>query len=168
MYKPPNVSHSHTPIHPYSSVSGDMDLVLSGIKSSESCYLYSSNERYQKLDSSSHDFPTNKKVSQSVQNLTTFRSSNSDSPSLKPRQFWTSKEDQISSIRDDIGRFSKNGTSKDSVIPVASSRWSKFMNESEDGEREGEEGGGEVGEGGESEGVRMHMLQSKMAVAKYN
>lgn len=71
-----------------------------------------------------------------------------------------SQEDRIASIREDIGRFSRPGEAERG-IPVASSRWSKFMNETEE-EEEGEEEGE-----GEGEGVNAHMLQSRSAVAKY-
>ena len=82
-------------------------------------------------------------------------------PSVKQQP---NQDERIASIRDDIGRFS---TPTIEVIPRVSSRWSKFMNESEVGDGGDGGDGGEEGEG-EREGVQMHMLQSKVTVAKYN
>ena len=130
---------------------------------SGSCYVHSSNDRYQKLDSGNISDCPNLKVTSLVEKLSSRGHSVDLSPSQKRWNIGTSQEDRIASIRDDIGRFSKSSITE--VIPTASSRWSKFMNESEDREAEEGEGEGE-GEGGEI--VHTHMLQSKRAVAKYS
>ena len=81
-----------------------------------------------------------------------------------------SQEERIASIRNDISRFSRPTKVASDAIPVASSRWSTFMNESEeDGESEGEEEEEEEWES-EEEGegrVKTHMLQTKLVVARY-
>ena len=62
-----------------------------------------------------------------------------------------SQQDRLSSIRNDISRFTKTGASdreETQAIPTASSRWSKFMNEQESEDELGEEGEGRQGEGG--------------------
>lgn len=166
-YKHRTVSHSHAPVHPYSSVSSEMDLKLSGRKSSGS-YIHSSSERYQKLDDESTVdstfIPTQKMVySRHEQNLGSYKSTNK-SPAVEPQHLGMSQEQRMASIRNDIGRFSRNSaTTECSVVPATSSRWSKFMNEVEDDDDvEGE------GEGRDLEGVHMHLLQSKVTVAKYN
>ena len=76
-------------------------------------------------------------------------------------------------IREDISRFRKSsnvtGSGSSSAttaaavgsIPAVSSRWSKFMTESEEGEEEEEEEG-------EGDSVQTHMLHSRVAVARYN
>ena len=170
---PVNVSHSHTPVHPYSSVSDTMGQLLSGAKSPESCYVHSSSDRYSKLDSdkteSLHD-----KGSHSCfleQNLISSETRKDFKVSPAPKQYvgHMTREEKMASIRDDIGRFSKPAAPEG--IPHVSSRWSKFMNDGEP-DREGEEEEGGEGErvedkGGEGD-VHVHMLQSKLMVAKYD
>ena len=161
------VSQSHTPVHPYSSVSGDMGLRLSSMNFSGSCYVHSANDRYQKFDSGeTYDCSNDKGAVDNLSSNTCGKDSEL-SPFQKRQNIGTSQEDRIASIRDDIGRFSKSSVAAE-TIPTVSSRWSKFMTESED--KEGEDGEDEDRERGEEGGeiVHMHMLQSKRAVAKYS
>ena len=95
-------------------------------------------------------------------------STNSEhSPTQKPRHQVMSQQDRLTSIRNDIGRFTKTSASdreETQAIPTASSRWSKFMNEQESDDEQGEEGEGRQGEGGGERGrkkgkaVSVHML----------
>ena len=168
-YKHQTVSHSHAPIHPYSSVSGEMDLKLSGRKSSGS-YIHSSSERYQKLDDGSTvdgTFTSTQMMMdpQHKQNSGSYKNTSKCdfSSDMEPQHLGMTQEERMASIRNDIGRFSKNSSTVEStVVPATSSRWSKFMNEVEDDDVEGEREGRDV------EGVHMHMLQSKATVAKYS
>ncbi|CAI8029096.1 hypothetical protein GBAR_LOCUS16551 [Geodia barretti] len=144
-----SVSHSQASIHPYSIASDEMDQLLSGSKSS--CYFHSSSDRYRKLDDGT-DINT--------PSLHPFSSSASESGSSKKRLQMT-PEDKMAVIREDISRFSKSsatasGSSVAASIPAVSSRWSKFMSKSEEGDEE------------EGESVETHMLQSRVAVARYN
>ena len=158
-----SVSHSQASIHPYSIASDEMDQLLSGSKSS--CYFHSSSDRYRKLDDET-DFNT--------LSLHPFSSSASESGSSKkhdeksepfrnsPKEkLQMTPEDKMAVIREDISRFSKSsatasGSSVAASIPAVSSRWSKFMSKSEEGDEE------------EGESVETHMLQSRVAVARYN
>lgn len=160
------MSHSHAPIHPYSSVSGEMDLKLLGRKTSGS-YIHSSSERYQRLDDGNavDSTPTQQIVYSRPEQDSSSISRCDYSPAVEPQHVGMSQEERMASIRNDIGRFSRNSaTVEASVVPATSSRWSKFMNEAEDDDVQ-EEG---EGEGRDMEGVHMHLLQSKMTVAKYN
>ena len=180
-HTPPTRPHSHKPIHPYSSVSDEMGWhLLSSVESSQTQSLYSSTtsgDRYHKLEESSNDIhdalPSRHSAhdlhsSQKHGNETENQHGNGTSPSLKLRHSHTTQEDRMASIREDIGRYTK---SMDPIIPTVSSRWSKFMidTEEKDEELDGEEEEDRVGpEGGEEgDGVHMHMLQSKLAVARY-
>ena len=152
-----------------------MGQLLSSVESSrtQSLYVSTTSDRYHKLDDSvndTHDASPQQTLHHSAHDLssserhgngTEDRRGNRTSPELNPRHCHMTQEDRIASIRDDIGRFSK---STNSIIPTVSSRWTKFMNETEKDE---EEERGERGEEGEGDGVHMHMLQSKLAVARY-
>ena len=115
------------------------------LKSSKSCYTLVP-EKYTKLDDGDQT------QSQSLQDL-----------SVGPPQL--SHQDSIAIIREDISRFSTDAKQ----IPNVSSRWSKFMCESEsDSEEKARE---EEGEGEETEETdtksSAHILSSRTAVAKY-
>ena len=167
-------SHSHTPVHPYSSVSDEMGQLLSGVESSRSHQSHFSNERYQKLedsytDTTPHETLPHSKSSHDLGLSERHGKEAKGSLGVELRQpSHRTQKDRIASIRDDIQRFTKDADSS-KLIPSVSSRWSKFMTETE--REEGVEGEGEEegeGEGeGEGEDVHVHMLQSKLAVAKY-
>lgn len=141
-------------MYPYSSVSQEMELLLDDhtarLKSSKSCYTLVS-EKYTKLDDD-NGVCGDQTYSQSLQDL-----------SVGPPPL--SHHDSIAIIREDISRFSTDVKQ----IPNVSSRWSKFMCESESDseEKEGEEGG--EGEDLEDTDTKSspHMLSSRSAVAKY-
>jgi hypothetical protein len=154
-----SVSHSQTSIHPFSIASDEMDQLLSGSKSS--CYIHSSSDRYHKLDNgtdfnipSSHPFSSSASESGSSQ-----KHGEKSEPFRNPpkEKLQMTPEDKMAVIREDISRFSKSSAtasgSSAASIPAVSSRWSKFMSESEEGE---------------GESVQTHMLQSRVAVARYN
>ena len=175
----PSVSHSQTPIHPYSAVSEEMGHLLSSSKSSY--YIHSSSDRYHKLDdvvtnshphsSHPHSLHTTHSLLDTVDTPHTHRTPKSPASQQAPvpQALHRTQEDRIASIREDIGRFSKNTASSAAaansvgVIPAVSSRWSKFMSEVEEEdvderEREDQEEGS----------VQMHLLQGRVTVARYN
>ena len=133
-----------------------MGVYLSGLKSTKSCYLHSSKDRYQRLKDEifRSDVDGTRTTAKSVQNLYTGGWEDEESvPATvpEPRRMGMSQEEKIASIRKDISRFScPTKVASSDAIPVESSRWSKFMNESEEeGDIEGEEEEEEEGEGGD-------------------
>ena len=165
----PSGSHSQTPIHPYSAVSDEMGQLLSGSK--PSWYLHTSGDRYHRLDDTTTDVHTRSQhthhppshtihtshTPESSHAHTKRKSSSEPVQTKKTHSQHRTQEDKMASIREDICRFTKNTASSADVIPAVSSRWSKFLSE-----------GGEEEEGGEGESVETHMLQSRLAVARYN
>ncbi|CAI8029097.1 hypothetical protein GBAR_LOCUS16551 [Geodia barretti] len=161
-----SVSHSQASIHPYSIASDEMDQLLSGSKSS--CYFHSSSDRYRKLDDgtdintpSLHPFSSSASESGSSKKHDEKSEPFRNSPKEKLQRLQMTPEDKMAVIREDISRFSKSsatasGSSVAASIPAVSSRWSKFMSKSEEGDEE------------EGESVETHMLQSRVAVARYN
>ena len=133
------IRSTQTPtVYPYSSISREMEVLLDDhsaqLKSAKS-YNTLTFEKYTKLDGEQPH-------SQSLHDL-----------SLGPPPH--DHQESMAIIREDINRFSR----KDGDIPKASSKWSKFMCESES-EEEKEEGEGN----GENS---IHMLSSRSLVAKY-
>lgn len=130
-------------VYPYSSISREMEMLLDEhslrLKGSKSFHALAS-EKYHKEDEDA--FIYEEELSHSMQDI-----SASQQPS-------TSHREQIAQIREDIGRFT---ASENPPIPATSSRWNKFMCESESEEEE------------ESSKVSSsnHVLSSKSAVASY-
>lgn len=124
-------------VYPYSNISREMEALLDDhstqLKSAKSLTF----ERYTKLDGEQPH-------SQSLHDL-----------SVGPPTH--NHQESMAIIREDINRFSRKDG--DTSIPKASSKWSKFMCESES-EEEKEEGEGD----GENS---VHMLSSRSVVAKY-
>ena len=160
-----SVPHSQTSIHPDSAVAGKTGQLLSGSKSS--IYTHSSSDRYTKLDDVTgfHSSPRQLPSSNPADKFSSFQTHVEKSGAYrnptkekKLEHLHMTKEDKMAMIRDDISRFSnskQSASSSSSSIPAVSSRWSRFMTESEEG---GEEG----------ESVQTHMLQSRTGIARYN
>ena len=127
-------------VYPYSSISREMEVLLDDhsaqLKSAKS-YNTLTFEKYTRLDGEQPH-------SQSLHDL-----------SVGPPPH--DHKESMAIIREDINRFSRKDG--DPSIPKASSKWSKFMCESES-EEEKEEGEGN----GENS---IHMLSSRSVVAKY-